>query len=149
MTLVISLVLITSVLAGLAFTYSNETTTTTQKTGAYVSTTIINEGTNGTLTIVVTSPESTTVGGLSCIITTGTGTGALHYGDGQVPIPNSTYIYVKPYLGCTTTDVLTGTSYVFSWNNSTSGNWTVHVFPTETYTVTEYAENYSTTVTLK
>ena len=96
---------------------------------------------------VITSTESTTINGLSCILGTASGT-EVRYGYADI-IPNSTYIYLKPYIDCSTTDVLPGTKFFTSWSNSTSGNLTIRVFPTATYTETEYVENYSTTVTLK
>jgi hypothetical protein len=146
------IVLIVSVVGGLAFAYSKGSTETQSNATENVRTTTITEsmGTNGTFTytVEITSTESTTINGLLCTLSSDTRTLELHYGGGG-EIPNSSYIAIIPYFVCWTTETLDGTSYVTSYSNSTSGNWTLHVFPTATYTETEYVENYSTTVTLK
>ena len=74
----------------------------------------------------------------------------LFYGN---DVPNESVILLKPYLDCTITQTgATHTDYVYrymtSWSNSTSGSWTIYVFPTVTYTETQYVYNSSTTVTV-
>jgi hypothetical protein len=88
--------------------------------------------------------NSTTINDLNCVIFTGTASGK--YVGAQVL--NSTYILVNPMIECHTTATETGTYYVTTWATSTSGTWTMLVFPTFTFTQTQTVEDYSTTMTI-